>query len=352
MKIAQVAPLSESCPPRLYGGTERVVANLCDQLVRQGHEVTLFASGDSQTLAELDPACERALRLSPGIREPRAYETIQLGRVVRRAPEFDVLHFHLDYHHFPAVIPFGDRVLTTLHGRLDLPDLPPVFREFPSMALVSISDSQRRPLANANWIGTVHHGIPPAAYELGSGGGDYLAFLGRISPEKGIERAVEIAVGAKRRLRVAAKIDRVDRAYFETIVAPLFASPLVETIGEIGEREKSGFLGNARALIFPITWPEPFGLVMIEAMACGTPVIAWRNGSVPEVIEHGVTGFIIDSIEEGIEAVERVKGLDRAKIRRRFEQRFSVERMANDYVSLYEAIRSRSVVTTASRIVA
>jgi glycosyltransferase involved in cell wall biosynthesis len=325
---------------------------LCDQLVRQGHDVTLFASGDSVTLADLDPACERALRLSPGIREPRAYETIQLGRVVRRASEFDVLHFHLDYHHFPAVIPFSDRVLTTLHGRLDLPDLQPVFREFPSMALVSISDSQRRPLASANWIGTVHHGMPSTAYELGSGRGDYLAFLGRISPEKGIERAVEIAVGSKRRLRVAAKIDRVDRAYFEAVVAPLFATTLVETIGEIGEGEKSAFLGNARALVFPITWPEPFGLVMIEAMACGTPVIAWRNGSVPEVIEHGVTGFIIDSVEEGIEAVERVKDLDRAKIRERFEQRFSVERMANDYVSLYEAIRARAIVATASRIVA
>jgi glycosyltransferase involved in cell wall biosynthesis len=352
MKIAQVAPLSESCPPRLYGGTERVVANLCDELVRQGHSVTLFASGDSQTLAELDPACERALRLSPGVRDPRAYETIQLGRVVRRAAEFDVLHFHLDYHHFPAVIPFAERVLTTLHGRLDLADLPPVAREFPSMALVSISDSQRRPLPTANWIGTVYHGIPPGGYELGTGSGEYLAFLGRISPEKGIERAVEIAQGANRRLRVAAKIDRVDRPYFDHTIAPLFADPLVDSIGEIGEREKSAFLGNARALVFPITWPEPFGLVMIEAMACGTPVIAWRNGSVPEVIEHGVTGFIIDSVEEGIEAVRRVGELDRGAIRRRFEERFTVERMASAYVSLYDAIRSRTSVAALAQIVA
>ena len=250
------------------------------------------------------------------------------------------------------MLPFADRVLTTLHGRLDLAELQPVAREFPGMALVSISDSQRRPIPGANWIGTVYHGLPPDSYELGDGEGDYLAFLGRISPEKGIERAVAIARGSGRALRVAAKIDSVDRAYYERSVAALFDDPSIRSIGEIGEREKNGFLGSARALVFPITWPEPFGLVMIEAMACGTPVIAWRNGSVPEIIEHGVTGFIIDSVEEGIEAAARVAELDRATIRRRFEARFSAERMAKGYVALYDAIGSRSRSAGLARVVA
>jgi glycosyltransferase involved in cell wall biosynthesis len=352
MKIAQIAPLAESCPPRLYGGTERVVANLTNELVMLGHDVTLFASGDSQTLAELDAPCERALRLSPRHRDPLAYLTIQLGRVVRRAHEFDALHFHLDYPHFPAVAGFAERVLTTQHGRLDLPDLAAVIREFPSQAMVSISESQRQPLPRANWVATVYHGIPTTMHQMGDGSGGYLAFLGRICPEKGVERAIAIAERTQVPLRLAAKVDRVDAAYFASTIKPLLHDPLVAHVGEIGDREKTRFLGDARALLFPIDWPEPFGLVMIEAMACGTPVIAWRRGSVPEIIQDGVTGFIVDSIDEAIAAVARLGELDRRTIRKVFEARFSSSRMAADYLRLYEAMSLTGVKRSGARDVA
>jgi len=338
MKIAQIAPLAESCPPRLYGGTERVVANLTNELVMLGHDVTLFASGDSQTLAELDAPCERALRLSPRHRDPLAYLTIQLGRVVRRAHEFDALHFHLDYPHFPAVAGFAERVLTTQHGRLDLPDLAAVIREFPSQAMVSISESQRQPLPRANWVATVYHGIPTTMHQMGDGSGGYLAFLGRICPEKGVERAIAIAERTQVPLRLAAKVDRVDAAYFASTIKPLLHDPLVAHVGEIGDREKTRFLGDARALLFPIDWPEPFGLVMIEAMACGTPVIAFKHGAVPEIIQDGVTGFIVTSEAEAVDALNRVQTLDRKKIRAQFEARFTAQRMAQDYVNTYELL--------------
>jgi len=352
MKIAQIAPLTESCPPRLYGGTERVVASLTDELVRRGHDVTLFASGDSRTLAKLDAPCERALRLTPGSHDAVAYTTVLVGRIARRAREFDILHFHLDHAHFPAMLPLAGRVLTTQHGRLDLPNLRPIFREFPEMGMVSISEAQRKPFPRANWIATVHNGIPADLHKPGTGRGGYLAFLGRICVEKGIERAVAIARSAGEPLKIAAKVDRNDRAYYDESVAPLLNDSLVTMVGEIGEREKTGFLGDARALLFPIDWPEPFGLVMIEAMACGTPVIAWRNGSVPEIVEHGVTGFIVDSLDEAIAAVRAVDRLDRATVRRRFEARFTSARMADDYLRLYEAARRPPAARDDANVVA
>jgi glycosyltransferase involved in cell wall biosynthesis len=338
MRIAQVAPLYESCPPRLYGGTERVVSHLTEELVRQGHQVTLFASGDSRTAARLEGMGECALRLDPECRDPLAHHFVMLHRVARRADEFDFIHFHTDYLHFPLFAARADRTLTTMHGRLDLPDLPAVMREFPEMPLASISDAQRAPLLWANWCGTVYHGLPPGHYRPGRGGGGYLAFIGRISPEKRPDLAIEIARRAGMPLRVAAKVDAADRAYYEARIAPLLNDPLVEFIGEIGDGDKGAFLGAASALLFPIDWPEPFGLVMIEAMANGTPVIAMRRGSVPEILEHGVTGFIVDSIDEAVAAIPLARALDRSRIRRRFEERFSVERMARDYVRLYERI--------------
>ena len=341
MRIAQVAPLCESCPPELYGGTERIVSYLTEELVRQGHEVTLFASGDSRTDAILRAPCDRALRLSPECMDPMPYHLVMLNHVAGSADLFDIIHFHIDQLHFPVFAPLWDKTLTTTHGRLDLPDLPTLFHEFPMMPLVSISDAQRAPLRWASWYGTVHHGLPTDLYTLGQGDGGYLAFIGRISPEKGVDRAVTIARRAGIPLKIAAKVDKVDRAYYDAEIKPLMKEPGVEFIGEIGEREKREFLGQAMALLFPIDWPEPFGLVTIEAMANGAPVVAWRRGAVPEVIDEGVTGFIVDSIDEAVAAVARVATLDRRAIRYRFEERFTVERMAHDYVALYSDVLRR-----------
>jgi|SRR5579875_478338 len=339
MRIAQIAPLVEAVPPKLYGGTERVVSYLTEELVRSGHEVTLFASGDSRTSAELVPCAARALRLDPTVLDPIPHMLVMLAEVRRRAAEFDVLHFHVDLLHFPIFHELAAHTLTTLHGRIDLPDLPPLYRCFPQFPLVSISNDQRRPLAAANWVGTVYHGLPVDLLGFTARPrGDYLAFLGRISPEKRPDRAIEIACLAGLPLKIAAKVDNADREYFEQRIRPLLNHPLVEFVGEIGEAEKSTFLGNARALLFPIDWPEPFGLVIIEAMACGTPVIAFPCGSVPEVIEHGVTGLIVDSVEEAARAVEEIDRLDRCAIRARFEQRFSAARMARDYEALYAKV--------------
>jgi glycosyltransferase involved in cell wall biosynthesis len=338
MRIAQIAPLAERCPPAFYGGTERVVSYLTEHLVDLGHDVTLFASGDSVTSAELVPCSERALRLDPRVTDALPYHMAMLEQVMRRADEFDALHFHIDLMHAPVVREIAQRTLTTLHGRLDLPDLRPFYTTFARLPLVSISNYQRRPLPPVNWAGTVYHGLPPELlkYEDGRREG-YLAFLGRISPEKRPDRAIEIAVQSGMPLKIAAKIDRVDQEYWNAKIAPLVrAHANVEFIGEITEREKSAFLGQAHALLFPIDWDEPFGLVMIEAMACGTPVVAYRRGSVPEVIDDGVTGFIVSTQEQAAAAVEKIAKLDRRAVRATFERRFTTERMARDYCKLYE----------------
>ena len=347
MRIAQVSPLAESVPPKLYGGTERVVSWLTEELVRQGHEVTLFASGDSRTSARLVPVTARALRLDPAIREPLGYHIMLLEEVRKRAHEFDIVHFHLELLHAPLARSLGVPSVTTLHGRLDLPDLPPFYRRFPELPLVSISDFQRLPLPPVNWAATIYHGMPPnllPARLQPSPGEPYLAFLGRISPEKRPDRAIEIAARAGMKIRIAAKIDQIDRQYWAQAIEPLIArhGDLVEFIGEIDDRQKADFLGNARALLFPIDWPEPFGLVMIEAMACGTPVIAFPHGSVGEVIDHGLSGFIVESIEEAVAAVGKLDSLPRAEVHKCFCRRFTVERMAADYVSLYRKLAGES----------
>lgn len=341
MRIAQVAPLIESVPPRLYGGTERIVAYLTEELVRQGHEVTLFASGDSVTSAELVPCVPRALRLDPAVKDYVPYAVMQIEQVRRRTDEFDIVHFHSDFMHLPLARGLLDgRAVTTMHGRMDLPDYAPLFGEFADAPLVSISNHQRQPLPKANWIGTVYHGLPANVCRFNpQPRGDYCAFLGRISPEKRPDRAIEIARRAGMRLKIAAKVDAADELYFRTHIEPLLAQPHVEYVGEIAEHQKSEFLGNAKALLFPIDWPEPFGLVLIEAMSCGTPCIAWRAGSVPEVVDHGVSGFIVDSIDEAVDALRRVSMLDRAAVRARFERRFSAERMARHYLDLYASLR-------------
>jgi glycosyltransferase involved in cell wall biosynthesis len=338
MKIAQIAPLAESVPPKLYGGTERVVSWLTEELVAQGHDVTLFASGDSETSARLVPVTAQALRLDPTVKDTLGYHIMLIEEVRRRAHEFDVLHFHIDLIHAPFVRSLGVPTVTTLHGRLDLPDLAPFYRSFPDLPLVSISDHQRLPMPPVNWAATIHHGLPnkllaPTLVEPEG----YLAFLGRISPEKRPDRAIRIAAAAGIPLKMAAKIDNVDRGYWDEVIAPLVAQhqDLVTFVGEIDDKRKAEFLGNARALLFPIDWPEPFGLVMIEAMACGTPTIAFRCGSVPEVIDDGRSGFIVDSEEAAIAAVARLDTLSRAEVRLCFEQRFSASRMARDYVALY-----------------
>ena len=340
MKIAQIAPLAESVPPKFYGGTERIVSYLTEELVRQGHDVTLFASGDSRTKAELVPITDIALRLDPRVVDTIPYHMMMLERVRRRADEFDALHFHIDLLHLPMVREFIHRTVTTLHGRLDLPDLPPFYRTFPEHSLVSISDHQRLPMPPVNWGGTIYHGLPAGllAPRLGKGEG-YLAFLGRISPEKRPDRAIRIAARSGMKLKIAAKIDAVDRAYWERDIAPLVDRyPNVEFVGEINEQQKANFLGQASALLFPIDWPEPFGLVMIEAMACATPVIAFRCGSVPEVIEHGVSGFIVESEDEALSAISALHDLDRAGVRGAFDARFTARRMAEDYVALYRRL--------------
>lgn len=340
MRIAQVAPLYESVPPKLYGGTERVVSYLTEELVRQGHDVTLYASADSATKANLRPVCQRALRLQGNkIIDPIAHHIRMIEMVANEADEFDVVHFHTDYLHFPAVRRQKLSAVTTLHGRLDIPDLVPLYQEFWDMNLVSISNAQRLPLRWANWVGTVHHGLPKGLYQPTYEPGQYLAFLGRISPEKRVDRAIEIATRLGMPIKIAAKIDMADSQYFEAKIRKLLNDPLVEYVGEIGEHEKGEFLGNAHALLFPIDWPEPFGLVMIEALACGTPVIAYRLGSVPEIIDEGTTGFMVNSIDEAVKAAMRIGSLDRAICRRVFEERFSARRMALDYVGIYRKVR-------------
>ena len=341
MKIAQIAPLAESVPPRLYGGTERVVFYLTEELVRLGHDVTLFASGDSETSAELVPCTNRALRLS-GVQDPTPYLALMLEMVRQRTHEFDVLHFHLDHLHLPLFRPMARKTVTTMHGRLDLPALAPLYREFADMPLVSISNSQREPLPSANWVATVHHGLASEICPFNPAPrGGYFAFLGRLSPEKGVERAIEIARRSGVRLRVAAKIDPTEQRYFRERVEPLLGLPGIDFLGEVDEAGKPAFLGNATALLFPIDWPEPFGLSMIEAMSCGTPVIAWRNGAVPEIVEHGVTGFVVDSIDAAIQSIAKAAKLDRVRLRSRFEERFSAARMARDYLSVYRALGRR-----------
>ncbi|MEJ1158310.1 glycosyltransferase family 4 protein [Prosthecomicrobium sp. N25] len=338
MRIAQVAPLAEAVPPKLYGGTERVVSWLTEALVEAGHDVTLFASGDSETSARLVACSESGLRLA-GFRDHLAATLVMLDEVRRREAEFDVIHFHTDLAQFALFKDIAHKCVTTLHGRLDLPDYMPVFRHFREMPLVSISDDQRRPLPpDTNWAGTVHHGLPAQNCPFSPRGGQYLAFLGRISPEKRPDRAIEIAVRAGLPLKMAAKVDKADQDYFEEVIEPLLAHPLVEFVGEINEEEKSDFLGNALALLFPIDWCEPFGLVMIEAMSAGTPVIAWNMGSVPEVVTHGESGYVVASIEEAVAAVEKAKHLERTRVRRTFESRFTARRMAEDYVDLYESL--------------
>jgi len=342
MKIAQVAPLFERVPPRAYGGTERVISYLTEELVRQGHQVTLFASGDSVTAARLVAAIAHNLRPDTGRPAWLAWHAIQMDMVAELAGQFDVIHFHTDYLHFPLARHLPVAHVTTLHGRLDLPELDALYAHFDDMPVVSISDSQRAPRPLANWQGTVHHGLPPALYGLQPKPDDYFAFVGRISPEKRIDRAIDIARRCGKRLVIGAKIDPADQPYFRQQIAPLLRSPLIEYIGEIGEPEKRQLLQNAAALLFPIDWPEPFGLVMIEAFCCGTPVIAYRHGSVPEVVEDGVTGFTVTDQDEAVRAARRIGEIDRHRCRLAFERRFTVRDMAHAYLRIYQqAIAAR-----------
>jgi glycosyltransferase involved in cell wall biosynthesis len=338
VRIAQIAPLAESVPPGGYGGTERVVSYLTEQLVEDGHEVTLFATGDSTTTARLVAALPRAIRLDPNVVDHLAPHLVMLERVFRQADDFDVLHFHVDYLHYPLSRREGARTVTTLHGRLDIPELAALYHEFSEIPVVSISDSQRRPIPRANWRATVYHGLPADLYRLHERPGDYLAFLGRISPEKGADTAIAIATRAGVPLRIAAKVDEVDADYYERTVRPLLERSEVEFVGEIGGAEKEAFLGNALALLFPIQWPEPFGLVMIEAMACGTPVIAYRHGSVPEVMRDGVTGYIVEDADHAVAAIARLRELSRARCREVFEQRFTVRQMVDAYLEVYRRL--------------
>jgi glycosyltransferase involved in cell wall biosynthesis len=347
MRIAQIAPLYESVPPLAYGGTERVVHYLTEELVTMGHDVTLFGSGDSQTTAKLIPGCERALRLDPDCRDPLAHHVVMMEEVARRRDDFDVFHFHIDYLHFQMSRSLALPQFTTLHGRLDLPELQRIYRCFDDMRVVSISDAQRAPLPFANWLATVLHGLPRDELRFTAQPSDYFAFIGRISPEKRVDRAIAIATELGVPLKIAAKVDRADKDYHEREIAPLLDNPLVEFIGEIGQEDKAAFLGGARALLFPIDWPEPFGLVMIEAMACGTPVIAFRHGSVPEVLDEGVSGFIVDDMKQAIQAAARVDRLSRALVRETFEQRFTARRMAENYLELYRRIAKKRRVIAA-----
>jgi glycosyltransferase involved in cell wall biosynthesis len=349
MRIAQVAPLYESVPPKLYGGTERVVSFLTEELVRLGHEVTLFASGDSQTNAKLVPSCPGALWREPTCKETLPYHVRLMELVFQDVSRFDVIHFHCDYLHFPLLRRSWCPNVTTLHGCLNVPEVKALFAEYDEAPLVSISDDQRRPIPAANWQATVYHGLPRNLHTFRETPGEYLAFLGRVSPEKGLDRAIEIARRAGRKLKVAAKIYPEERDYYQAIIEPLLqeSRSFVEFIGEVGGREKDEFLGNAHALLFPIDWAEPFGLVMIEAMACGTPVIAWRRGSVPEVIEDGVTGFVVDSIDEAAQAVARIDWLNRRECRLAFEERFDAARMARDYVEVYRRVADGGLESSA-----
>jgi len=336
MNIAQIAPLYEAVPPKLYGGTERVVAHLCDALIELGHEVTLFAAADSRTKARLVAVRDQPIRLDSALKSDLAAHLTMLDEAKRRSAQFDILHFHLDLMHFPMFEQQARKTVTTLHGRLDLKDLPSVYARWPRFGLVSISNDQRKPLSSANWLATVGHGVPPCQYTFNERpAGAYLAFLGRISPEKRPDVAIRLALRARIPLRIAAKVDAADIVYFDTIIKPLLDDPLIDFIGEIGDEHKSEFLGNALALLFPIDWPEPFGLVMIEAMACGTPVIAWNCGAVPEVIDEGVTGFVVSSEEEALAAIMRVPLLDRRRVRATFDRRFKATTMARAYLDVY-----------------
>ena len=346
MRIAQVAPLYESVPPAAHGGTERVVSYLTEELVRQGHDVTLFATGDSKTTAMLHPVVHQALRLNSQAVDHLAHHIMLLNAVVEQADRFDIIHFHVDYLHFPISRLIGWPHVTTLHGRLDLPDLQPIYDEFHDMPVVSISDAQRAPIPQANWIGTVHHGLPDRPLIHGEPAGDYLLFLGRISPEKRPDRAVNIAKKTGLTLKIAAKVDAVDQVYFDEQIRALLDDPAVEYLGEVGGDKKRELLWGAHALLFPIDWPEPFGLVMIEAMSCGTPVIAFRHGSVPEIIEEGVTGFVVDNSAEATEAITRVASFNRVQCRQRARTRFSATRMCDDYVEIYQRILSRETSKT------
>ncbi|NJL17420.1 MAG: glycosyltransferase family 4 protein [Nitrospira sp.] len=338
MRIAQVAPLWESVPPKLYGGTERIVSYITEELVALGHDVTLFASGDSETAARLEAICPQALRLNTGIFNRDAPLMMLQERGLGSATDFDIIHSHLDFNGFPLARRNPVPVVTTLHGRLDLQELEPVFREFSEMPLVSISDSQRRPLPWANWAGTVYHGLPRNLYTFHPQSQGYLAFVGRIAPEKRPDHAIEIAKRAGLPLRIAAKVDRADRTYFEAEIEPLLSHPLIEFVGEISDAEKDEFIGNAMAVVCPYDWPEPFGLVLIEAFACGTPVLAYRRGSIPEIVNHGVTGFICETVDEMVDAVGQVSLIDRKQCRATFDERFTANRMARDYVALYERL--------------
>ncbi len=338
MKIAQISPLYESVPPKFYGGTERVVHYLTEGLVAQGHDVTLYASGDSETSANLVPCCDTALRLNGNVVDPLAPHFTMMEKVQRDAHRYDVIHSHIDYLFYPIIRRNNYPFLTTLHGRLDVPELLPLYTEYFQVPVVSISDSQRKPLPVANWQKTIYHGLPLNLYTYSAHKGNYLAFVGRISPEKRIDRAIDIAIRAGIPLRIAAKVDKADLEYFETTIKNLLNHPLIEMLGEINDHEKQELLGNALGLIYPIDWPEPFGLAMIEAMACGTPVVAYRNGSVPEVVDEGVTGYIVNSGEEAVKAVEKLSLLDREKVRETFENRFSVQRMTRDYLEVYESL--------------
>lgn len=338
LKIAQVAPLYESVPPKLYGGTERVVSFLTEELVRQGHEVTLFASGDSVTQARLIPACERSLRLNTECEDQLVHHIALLQTVLDESDDFDVIHFHIDYLHFPLSRLMRLPHVTTLHGRLNIPDLKPLYKTFSDMPVVSISMAQRKPLPENNWIGNVYHGLPGDLLLPNYKPGGYLAFLGRISREKRVDRAIEVAIRTGIPLKVAAKVDKNDHEYYESHVRKLLEHPLIEFVGEISEHEKNEFLGNALALLFPIDWMEPFGLVMIEAMACGTPVVAYPNGSVPEIIQHGINGFIVDNQDDAVRAIRNIGLIDRQECRRVFEERFTATRMAADYLKVYNKV--------------
>ncbi|QPD02531.1 MAG: Glycosyl transferase [Candidatus Nitrospira kreftii] len=338
MRIAQVAPLWESVPPKLYGGTERIVSYITEELVALGHDVTLFASGDSETAARLEAICPQALRLNTGLFNRDAPLMMLQERGLGSATDFDIIHSHLDFNGFPLARRNPVPVVTTLHGRLDLPELEPVYREFSEMPLVSISDSQRRPLPWASWAGTVYHGLPRNLYTFHPQSQGYLAFVGRTAPEKRPDHAIEIAKRAGLPLRIAAKVDRADRTYFEAEIEPLLDHPLIEFVGEISDGEKDEFIGNAMAVVCPYDWPEPFGLVLIEAFACGTPVLAYRRGSIPEIVDHGVTGFICETVDEMVDAVGQVSLIDRKQCRATFDERFTADRMARDYVALYERL--------------
>jgi glycosyltransferase involved in cell wall biosynthesis len=349
VKIGQIASLIESIPPKLYGGSERVASYLTEELVALGHDVTLFASGQSTTAARLVPCCVQPLRLNPSVRDVIPYYMILVDKVRSMASEFDILHFHIDQFHFPLFREMAHRTVTTLHGRQDLTDLQELYAAFPDMPLISISDAQRSPVPNANFVGTVHHGLPLELLQpTFTSGGGYLAFLGRISPEKRVDRAIAVARAAGLPLKIAAKVDRVDRDYYDATIKPLLHEPGIEYIGEIDERTKERFLGDALALVFPIDWPEPFGLVTIEAMACGTPVLAFDKGAMREVIDEGVTGFVVQSVAEATTMLDRVLALNRARVRHRFEERFTARRMAIDYVRIYQQLLECTGLQTAA----